>query len=89
MVQYYRTRGGLYYKEYADGHKVRVSKGEFSQTGGAAKKQSPKKSRSKSKSRRSPRKSPMRYTPGEQQCIDYVQAKITENKALPKAALGF
>lgn len=88
MVSYYRTSGGLYYKEYANGRKVRVSRLE-GQTGGAAKKASPKRSKSRaspkrSKSRASPKRSPIRYTPEEQMCIDYAQAKIDENKKLPK-----
>ena len=81
MVEYYRTPSGLFYKQYTNGKCVRVSRSEYNLTGGASK--SPKNKKSKSKSRRSP-KTKIVYTPAEQQCIDWVQAKIAENKKLPK-----
>lgn len=86
MVHYYRTPSGLYYKEFSDGRKVRVSRLE-GQTGGAAKKASPKRSKSRASPKRSKsRSSPKRvsYTPMEQKCIDWAQAKIAENKKSPK-----
>lgn len=66
MVSYYKTPGGLYYKELSTGGKVRVSRSEYSQSGGAAKKKSPKKSpkkKSKKTSKKSPKKASSKRSP--------------------------
>lgn len=70
MVQYYRTQKGLFYKQYGTGTCRRVSRSEFFQRAGAddvvaAAASAPE----------------IKYTNAEQQCIDWAQEKIAENKA--------